>query len=203
MSSKYKRGVSFIICLIMILSFSGCDFKTTVVSNAESPETTVNRFFELMKQKNFDECDGMLTDNATIKVTSDTNRRFTEALIDFYMDNLLYEIVGKAEQNGINASQTVKITTADKSVFRNWLNENKNKIEKKFLKESGKTAMDHQDENEVDELLTYALQLYSENVQLTTSTINLSLILVDDQWKIIGSQELAQAIYGGFSDEKQ
>ena len=201
MSLRYHRLSVFLVAFWMLLSFSSCSFNTTVVTNADEPDMVISAFFSSLKQKNYDECDKLFSDVFTIKATNTSGSAFTEALVDQYIDNLDYQLVGDIEINGINAKQKIQFTTFGKAAFLDWIRENKTKIERNYLSKKQIAEVDHQNTDEINDMLIFALYEYADNLSLTTTELDLSLRFSNNRWLIVGDQNLIEAIYGGISDE--
>ncbi|MBQ9901623.1 MAG: hypothetical protein IJM51_04465 [Clostridia bacterium] len=202
MISKSSKAVAFVIAALTLFIFSSCNFNTTVITSAEKPEKVIVAFFSSLKQKNYNDCDKLFFDKFTIQVTTSSGKSFTDKLVNCYIDNLDYELVGESEISGINAKQKMKITTFSKAAFFEWLKKNKTKIERNYLTEMKITEVDRQNTEAMCDLLLYAIDHYSENISLTTSEIEVSFRFRNNKWLIVGDQNLVEAIYGGISDEQ-
>ena len=199
--SRTKTIVSCVMAALMLLTFTGCQFGTTVITDADQPDKVVTSFFTSLKQKKYDECDKLFSEKFTIRVTNTSGGKFTDKLVEKYIENLDFSLTDEPEINGINAKQKVQVTTFDKSAFHTWLKENKTRIERKYLSEKQIAEVNHQNTEEVSDLLIYALDEYTD-IRLRTTDIELSLLFSNNRWKIVGTQELIEAIYGGTADEQ-
>lgn len=202
MSSRYHRLSVFIVALLLLLSFGGCSFNTTVITNADEPDKVISTFFSMLKQKKYDECDKLFSEVFTIKVSNTSGGKFTDALVDQYIENLDYQFIGDIEINGINAKQKIQITTFSKAAFLEWVRENKAKIERNYLTKKQISEVDHQNTEEINEMLVFAIEEYADKVSLTTTELDLTLRFSSNRWKIVGDQNLIEAIYGGVTDEQ-
>jgi len=202
MSKYHARYFPAFLALFLLLMCCGCEFGTTVITDADSPDVVADTFFASLKKKDYVTCDGCLADNATIKVTNSTDSGFSDVLVDFYLDKLEFEPIGKAEITGVTAVKKVRISTPDKAEFFEWFKTNKFVLEKQYMKENNIVTIDHQNMEEVGKMLKYAVSAYSDSAKMTSTELELTFVLEGNRWLINGSTELVCAIYGGSSDEE-
>ena len=197
------RKAAALAAFLAILMCCGCDFKTTVITNADSPDTVAESFFSALKQKNYEKCDSFLAESATIKVTDNTECGFAGILVDFYLDNLTYESLGEAEISSVTAVKKIRITTPDEAAFLEWFKSNKTAIEKRYLKEHEQVSIDHQNTEDIRNIMSFSMELYREKAQMKSNELELTFVLDNNRWLINGTTELVHAIYGGDAYEKQ
>ncbi len=203
MHKRFLRRTALLLTAMLLLLCCGCDFNTTVITDADSPDTVSDAFFSSLRQKDFEKCDDCLADSATIRVTDNSESGFTDILVDFYLGKLQYQPVGSADISGIKAVRKIRVTTPDKAAFLEWFKSNKYSVEKQYLKENNLSTLDHQNPDDIRKFMNFAVNEYAGSAAMKTTELELRFVLEDNRWLIIGDNELVSAIYGGCSDENQ
>ena len=188
---------------LALLLCCGCNFNTTVITDADSPDTVAESFFSALKRKDFDACDSLLAENATIRVTDNTDSGFADILVDFYLDNLTYESLGQAEVSALSAVKKIRVSTPDKAAFLEWFKSNMTANEKRYIKENNLVSIDHQNTEDVRKFLAYAVTLYEDDIQMKNTDLEISFSFQNNRWLMVGTTELVNAVYGGEDNEKQ
>ena len=116
--SRIKRAVvSSVLFVLILLSLSRCDYSTKIISSADSPDIVFSDFISALKEKNFDRADFFLAYDATIKPVNETGYVFFDDYVDASLNLLDYELIGKPEINGTDATLNVRISSFDKNDF--------------------------------------------------------------------------------------
>lgn len=177
-----RKFIGIAIILTLLLTVVGC-------GSSESPEEAVKKGFKAIveldqekMQKYFGEdvIDGMLLDDEDF-VTED------EENIKLFVKNLEYKVL-ETKVDGDNAVVKAKITNIDM----------KEVIGEYFIKAMG-VAFSGKDEDamekEMEEILIELLQ--DEDINLTTSEVNINLHKGEDNWIIDLDEDVINAIFGG------
>lgn len=196
--SRIKRAVvSSVLFVLILLSLSRCDYSTKIISSANSPDIVFSDFISALKEKNFDRADFFLAYDATIKPVNETGYVFFDDYVDASLNLLDYELIGKPEINGTDATLNVRISSFDKNDFISWTKNNISQIEHEYMVDQGLKYLDKEDSKVIDRILIIAIKKYSETSHSLTSEITVDFVFTKKQWKIAGSDDLIIAIFGG------
>jgi hypothetical protein len=199
-----KKNMSIVAGFLSVMLFifcTGCEFKTTVISDADMPDVTLENFFAELKAKNYKGCDKYLADNATFVVNNDTDYGFMEDLMDLEMDKLNYQLVSQPIVDGVNASQMVKITALDVDDMVEFMKKNITSIEHDYINDTSQSDFDKDNKYAVSDVMRVAMEKYAKNADTVENTITVSFKFHDNSWKIVVDSSLTAAIFGGSADE--
>lgn len=191
-----KRLLALTLAFAMCLAFAACGEKR------DSPETVVSNGIDAVKSldqkalaaywdvESFDDLSG-----------SDDSEETTQ-LMTLLVKNLSYKITSSEEKDS-TATVSVEFTNLDmKSVMADVVSEAFSKmLEYVFLPEDQQPT-----EEETDAMFMEILtQLMDDNeYETVTASVNMELTLKDDKWKISATDDVLDAMFGGFvsySDE--
>ncbi len=204
MSKKAPAALlSVILVLTMVLCLcTGCDFSTTIISDSDHPEIVFQDFFNALKQKDFDKADSFLADNSTIRPSDNSGYSFMEALVDVSLDSMSYQVIRQPEYDHTAAVMRVSITSLDKEMLINFITDHMEQILNDYMLQQGINTVDPEDHEQLSQVLTAAILQYSADAQTINNEIDVNFIYSDNQWKIVGNNNLVVAVFGGNVNEK-
>lgn len=201
MIRKKTRLVAVFLSVLLLFSCAGCKLQPMIISDAEAPNVTLEKFFTELKSKNYEDCDTYLANNATFVVTNNTDYDFMDDLIDLEIDKLDYQLIGEPEIDGVNASQQVRITALDMDKLTQYMEENIVKVEYDYLVDNNKSSFDKENGDDVSDVMRIAIEKYAESAGRVQNIVTVNFKFQNDAWKIIVDSNLTAAIFGGSVDE--
>ena len=198
MSKITQTAVSTLLFLLTLLVLSGCDYSTRIISSADSPDVIFDNFISAMKEKDFDKANSYLADGASVTPVNDTGFSFFDCFIDVSLGSLSCRTLEQPVIHGTGASiDRVRITSLDKSKFIDWANDNILGIQHEYMVQHNVTEFDSKDRKAVGDLLSVAFNEYAKDAGTLDSVIKVDFVYTGGEWKIIGSDDLIAAIFGG------
>ena len=203
MSNKALTAVTSVFVSLILLVCSGCDFTTTVISDADCPDVVLTGFLDALKEKDYDKADSFLANYSTIRPTNNTDYEFMDALVDVSLDSLNYQLLGTPSYDGVNAVTKVSIRSLDKREMISWVTQNLNSIVNSYMLENNLNTLNLEDHEVLSKVLEKAIHQYASDGKQMENMLDVRFIYNDSQWKIIGDNDLVTAIFGGNVNEKK
>ena len=203
MSNKALTAVTSVFVSLILLVCSGCDFTTTVISDADCPDVVLTGFLDALKEKDYDKADSFLANYSTIRPTNNTDYGFMDALVDVSLDSLNYQLLGTPSYDGVNAVTKVSIQSLDKREMISWVTQNLNSIVNSYMLENNLNTLNLEDHEVLSKVLEKAIHQYASDGKQMENMLDVRFIYNDSQWKIIGDNDLVTAIFGGNVNEKK
>ncbi len=203
--SKQKRCVRYALAFLvvtMLFMSSGCQFGTKIMVSSDPPDKVLEQFFTQLKAGNYKACDAYLANNATFVVTDATEYQFMDTLLEATVQHVSYEMAGKPQYHGLQATQQVSITSLSKEALLVWLKEHINQVEYDYLEQSDKKNVDPENKEDVSGVLSTAIKEYSQNGETVTNTLTVHYVFSEKKWKIQADPDFVTAVFGGVVNEQ-
>lgn len=197
LSKRTRIVVSSLFCLLILLVLSRCNYPTTIVASADSPDVAFADFISALKEKDFDRADSFLADGATITPVNETNYGFFDDYVDTSLKMLSCQSIGEPVYDGSKATLDVRLSSLNKSGFVMWTKDNISRIEHDYMVEQDLKEFDKDDREAVDQVMSMALEEYAKDSESLVSDIKVDFVFSKRQWKIVGNDELIVSIFGG------
>lgn len=191
-----KRLLALTLAFVMCLTFAACGEKR------DSPETVVSNGIDAVKSLDQKALSAYWDVESFDALSGSDDSEETTQLMTLLVKNLSYKITSSEEKDS-TATVSVEFTNLDmKSVMADVVSEAFSKmLEYAFLPEDQQPT-----EEETDAMFMEILtQLMDDNeYETVTASVNMELTLKDDKWKISATDDVLDAMFGGFvsySDE--
>lgn len=194
-----KRMISILLAAVMALSFTACGTKR------ESAQQVVEKAITAVQEMDWETAQSYwgadAFDTATDIASDDSEDSATdeqlEKVLEPMMRNLSYTVTGSEEdEKAGTATVSVDITNIDMSLVMAELVKNAvaDAMTYAFLPADQQPTDEELDEKymaDLTELVT------ADDAETVTTSVDIPLTLVDDQWQISSSDEAADAMMGG------
>lgn len=194
-----KRMVSILLVAVMALSFTACGTKRESAQQVVEKAITAVHEMDWETAQSYWGADAF--DTATDIASDDNTEAATdeqlEKVLEPLMQNLSYTITGSEEdEQAGTATVSVDITNIDMSLVMAELVKNavSDALTYAFMPADQQPTDEELDEKymaDLTELVT------ADDVETVTTSVDIPLTLVDDQWQISSSEEAADAMMGG------
>lgn len=192
-----KRIFALVTVLSMCLSLTACG------SNRESAETVVDnaiKAFQSVDQEQTQQYWGDTDFTETSDELTSEDEAYSQELLKKIAEGLTYTITGSSEdEDAGTATVTVEFTNIDMgAVMSDWVAD--------MISQAFGYAFLPEDQQPTDEELN---QMYMDSLEeamdnhaddKVTNTVDISLSLVDDEWKIDTTDDVVNAMVGGMMD---
>lgn len=173
------RIIASIVLFLFLFVLTGC--------GTPNPEDSVKKMFESMKKADFKTAAQYLKNDKD--VIKSENPAQEKALVDM-VSRLDYEIVSSSV-NGDKATVKTKVTAPNMPVIVG-------KIMGELLPQLFASAFSGMDEKVSEDMFNDTLEkkLAEKDVPMTTTEVDLNLVLENDKWLVVGDDNVANAITG-------
>ncbi len=188
-----KKVLCLFLVALLCLSLTACG------SSRESAESVVEAAIQAFQSADPDKIAEYWGDGSTNVSESESpeDAEMTQQMIEAIAGNLTYTITGSTEdEDGGTATVTVDFTNIDMSpVIAAWIGDLFSiAMQYAFLPEEQQPTDEELNQQYIDSLMSHI----EENKENTvTNTANIELTLVDDNWKIVYSEENIDMMLGG------
>lgn len=200
MTKKVSRVTITVLLAMALVICSGCELSTKILISVDPPEIVLEQFFSALKENRYEACDSFLADNATFVVTDSTDYDFLGTLVDETVRHVSYEVTEEPRYQNLKATQTVRIMSLSGDDMTGWLKEHITQVEYDYMEKSGKNSIDPQNKEDVSNILSAAIEAYSENGQTITNTVTVHYVFSGNAWKIQVDSDFVTAVFGGVVD---
>ncbi len=198
LSTRLRVTLASLLPLIMLIGLSRCVLPTRVITSADPPEVVLTEFISALKQKNYEKADQFLADGASVTPVNTTGESFFDCFIDISLRELSCEPLEQAQINGTDAFiSKVRIATVNKSSFVSWVQNNLTRLEHDYMVKNHLNEFDSSDRKAVCDMLSMAMNEYVKTAGIRISVIRVNFVYYDQQWKIVGNDDLISSIFGG------
>lgn len=175
------------ICIISIIFITSCSSKHT--NNPNSPDASVNNFFNTIKKSDISKAKLYLVSNDT---SLDFNVKTSKRIISEVFKKIKWNIISE-KISSKSAIIDAKVTTPDMQyVIIGVLKEVVPQIVKTTLKEN---SADTSPTDKVTE--QYAIKMLSSpNLKMITSNLKINLVKKNNKWLIKGNEDFKNVITG-------
>lgn len=192
---KMKKYLSVVLALILCLTLASCGSKR---ASAESVVENGIKAFQSVDQEAMQQYwgDADFTDIPMDGVASGDDA-YGQELLKKLASNLTYQITGSSEDEGAgSATVTVEFTNVNMGVILpEWFGDMLSKsFEYAFLPEDQQPSEEELSAMYMDSLNS-AIDNHADDV--VTNTVEITLSLVDDEWKINATEDVVDAMVGG------
>ncbi len=174
----WKKGIIGGICVALAFSLAGC--------GQAKPEDTVKKGLDAMIAGDFKTADKYFDGGEEWTLGSEENE--SVELIKVIFSQIEYDV-----QNAENSEKTATVTTEIKTVDMDSVMED---VASEVLQATFKDS-----DMDKEEMKAKTIHILSETIRKTTKTksftVNVELKMVDEGWKMKGSDELLNAMLGG------
>lgn len=201
---RQKRCVRCVLAFLaatMLAIGSGCDFHTKIMVKSDPPEKVLEQFFMQLKAGNYEACDVYLADNATFVVKDSTEYHFLDTLVDETVQHVSYETIENPHYDNIHATQKISITALSKDELIQWMKDHIIQVEYDYLEKSEKNSIDPENKDDVSDILSAAIEEYSQNGETVTNTVTVHYVFSGKTWKIQADSDFIAAVFGGVVNE--
>lgn len=193
-----KKSFSLILALTLCLSLTGCGNKR---ASAESVVESGIKAFQSADQEAIQQYwgDTDFTDVSTEEENLE-NEAYGQEMLEKLASNLTYQITGSSEdEKAGTATVTVEFTNLDMGVIvPEWIGDVfAQSLGYAFLPEDQQPSQEEINAMYMDSLSS-AIDNHAED--LVTNTVDVTLSLVDDEWKINTTDTVMNAMVGGMID---
>lgn len=190
-----KKYLAVILALILCLSLAGCGSKR---ASAESVVENGIKAFQSADQEAIQQYwgDTDFTDVPTEEASSEDDV-YGQELLEKLASNLTYRVTGSSEDESTgSATVTVEFTNIDMGVIvPEWIGDI-------FTQAFGYAFLPEDQQPSEEELSTMYMDSLNSAIDnhaedLATNTVDVTLSLVDDEWKINATDDVIDAMVGG------
>ena len=189
-----KKLVSIVMAIVLGVSLAGCSGRASAESVVEDAiQAFQNADAEAIEQYWGD------TDFSSSNGTTEEDV-YTQQLLGLLAENLTYQITESTEDENVGtATVTVEFTNIDMStVLAEWMGE-------LFSRALGYAFLPTEQQPSEEELSTMSMEILNSIMEehaddKVTNTVDVSLNLVDNAWKIDSSETVVNAMVGGMMD---
>ena len=204
----FKRMMCIILAMASIATLCACSMPMKIVGNIPDPRNTVTSFFDNVCAGNFKESDKYLS-GVSLSMKSDVEGVFSQKLYDYLLKSYGYQINGDITTDQLDAACKVDFTYLDFNLLSDDLKKTATRLGKKYMaentegyveeKEDGVSLTDEGAEKTAADALD--LLMSSPEKYYATKTFDLNLKYSGNKWLIYMTEELFDAISGGFDAE--
>lgn len=194
-----KRMISILLAAVMALSFTACGTKRESAQQVVGKAITAVQEMDWETAQSYWDADAFdaATDIASDDSADSATDEQLEKVLEPMMQNLSYTITGSEEdEQAGTATVSVDITNINMALVMAELVKNavSDALTYAFMPADQQPTDKELDEKYMADLTALVT---ADDVETVTTSVDIPLTLVDDQWQISSSEEAADAMMGG------
>ncbi len=205
-----KKITCIFVIFATVLSLSACDMPIKIIGSIPEPRDTVTGFFDSVCAGDFKKSDKYLS-GMSLSMKKDIEGHFASKLYDYLVKSYAYQINGDVVSSQLDAECKVDFTYLDLNLLSDDLKARSTQLGKRYIAENKEGYVEEKDgainltDSGAEKIAEEALDDLMKNSEkyCSTKTFDITLKYSGGKWLISLTDELFEAISGGFDLDAQ